>query len=146
MKASSQEQPNSAGLMMRPMTDKIPPTTISTAGSLRQPDKSSGGGKFVLSDDELMSFQFGPFRGRQIVGGSEPAQLQCPQIGHNGPAVFGGDQRAVSAHQAFAVGDRVKNFTIGHLNDALVMQTDHCGHDANLLGDAIAVPQPPVTR
>jgi hypothetical protein len=48
MNAISHEQPNSAGFFTAPITDKIPPPTINTAGSLRQPDKSSGGGNSVL--------------------------------------------------------------------------------------------------
>ena len=45
MNANSQEQPNSEGFMIAPMTAKIPPMIIRTDGSFRQPDKSSGGGK-----------------------------------------------------------------------------------------------------
>ena len=37
-----------------PITDNTAPTAIKTAGSLRHPDKSSGGGKGVVSLGELM--------------------------------------------------------------------------------------------
>ena len=59
MNASSHEKPNSAGFTAAPITDNTAPTTIKTAGSLRHPDKSSGGGKGVVSLSKLMVFKVG---------------------------------------------------------------------------------------
>ena len=52
---------------------------------------------------------------------------------------FDGTSRAVRAHQIFAVGDGVENLAVGHFHDALVVQIRHGGHDAEFLGDAVAV-------
>lgn len=49
-------------------------------------------------------------------------------------------------HHPFAVGDGVENFAIGQLHDALVVQIRHRRHDADFLGDPVAVAQPSVTR
>ncbi len=39
----------------------------------------------------------------------------------------------------------LKNLTVGHAHDALVVQIGHGGHDANFLGDAIAVAESAMT-
>jgi len=49
MNASSQEKPNSFGFIAAPITDNPAPPAIKMAGSLCHPDKSSGGGKGVVS-------------------------------------------------------------------------------------------------
>jgi hypothetical protein len=54
MNASSHEKPNSAGFIAAPITDNIAPAAIKPAGSLRHPDKFSGGGKGLVSLGKLM--------------------------------------------------------------------------------------------
>src|SRR5208283_2503441 len=104
MKDNSQAKPNSGGLFNAPMSDSTAPKTIRTAGSFRQPDKSSGGGKscFVCG---VMSFQGGLLCGRQIIRRTEPAQLQRTQISDGSPAVLCRHQRAICGHRAFPVGN-----------------------------------------
>src|SRR5665213_1073893 len=152
MNASSHERPKLAPpsslplkLTSAPITDSNPPITIKTTGSPRQADKSIGGGRCVVSW-RLMSFQIGGLRGRQIVRRSQPAQLQRAQICNDSPAIFCRDQRAGRAHQTFAVSDGVENLAVGQLDDALVMQVRHGGHDAEFFGDAIAVTSSAVAR
>src|SRR6185312_859574 len=76
---------------------------------------------------------------RQFIGGPKLAQLQGAQIRDNRPAVFGLNQRAVSAHQIFAVRNRVKYFTVSHFHDSFVVQIRDGGHVANFFGDTVAV-------
>src|ERR1035441_6246537 len=83
--------------------------------------------------------QHGGFLRRQLVRRSQPAQLQRAQIRDDRAAVLGRQQRAGGTHQTFAIADGVENLTVGHFDDALVVQVRDCGHDSNLFSDAIAV-------
>src|SRR6185312_8480500 len=140
MNASNQEAANwlkSLWSKINPSTASTPPTTIKIVGTLRHLDKSSG---CSLAGLVLISlFQIGALIRRKIIHRSEVAQLQGAQVGDDGPAVFRRHIRAVSAHRIAAVRNHPKNFAVSVFHNARVLQICHGGHQAQLLGDAVAV-------
>src|ERR1035437_4599368 len=107
MNASSQEIPNSAPpflwkLTSPPSSVRIPPSTIITTGKAPRP-RLAFGGFAGLSVSGFILFQRRLLFRRQIIGRTEPAQLQGAEIRDGRPAVGSRHQRRARAHQHFAV-------------------------------------------
>ena len=71
--------------------------------------------------------------------------LQRTQIGDDCPTICDHDVRPVGHHRVLVVRDRVENFAVGHLTNAIVLQSDD-GIEAVLFGNSIPRCGRPVTH
>src|ERR1051326_1336174 len=154
MKARSQEKANCVTppvpLTRKPKRIRIGPMTIRIFGTLRHLDKSSGGvenaecgviaKKWGVSAERNSAIQQIENLGyvsfsqtsSQVLGhvfdGAQMSQLEGAQVGDDGPAIFDDDVCTVRPHQVTAIGDYVKQFAIGHFDDAFVVEIGDDGH------------------
>ena len=87
----------------KPQQRERPAGAHQDAGTLRHLDRSGAGEADEWFIGTWLLVQIGPQFLRHVVHGSQPAQLQGPQIGDDGPAILHRDIRPVSPHEVAAV-------------------------------------------
>src|SRR5262245_26379503 len=74
-----------------------------------------------------------------------PAQLKCPDIGDDGPAVLGWNPRGIRVHRTIAIGDDIEEMLVIRGTQTVVMIAGWARHAA-LDDDAAAVTPGAMTR